>query len=88
MLGRTTLKRHAALVDRMAEARGVDLEEQILRGNLRISELEDAVLRCTGCDNPDGCERWLAQVEQDGTTVAQTPPQCRNADVFSALDKH
>lgn len=88
MLGRATLKRHAALVDRMAEARGVDLEEQILRGNLRIGELDDAVLRCTGCSNPDGCEHWLTQVEQNGATVSDTPAQCRNARVFSELSKH
>lgn len=84
MLSDSTLKRHAGLVDEMAKARGVDLEEAIFRGKLTISELEDSVLRCTGCSNPDGCEGWLAA--QGDTPAEETPGYCRNAFVFRELD--
>lgn len=77
-----TLRRHAALVDRMATARGVDLEESMLRGKLSIPELDDAVLSCTGCTQPCACESWL----DDQTAVAAASPSyCRNADLFSDL---
>ncbi|MDJ0823584.1 MAG: DUF6455 family protein [Paracoccaceae bacterium] len=81
---KSVLKRHAGLVDDMADAVGVDLQEQMLRGDLSISELDDAVMRCTGCSNPDDCESWLASQ----TGAVDTPPAyCRNADVFAALKK-
>ncbi|CUH74686.1 DUF6455 family protein [Tropicibacter naphthalenivorans] len=77
-----TLKRHARLVDDMAQAQGVDLEEQILRGKLTVTELEDAVLRCTGCSNPDTCEHWLAAQSGEAT---QGPDYCRNGQMFQDL---
>ncbi|MDA7423812.1 DUF6455 family protein [Thalassococcus lentus] len=77
-----TLKRHAGLVDAMAEAQGLDLEEQMLRGKLSFSELEDAVLACTGCAEPCQCEKWLNEL--DGK-AAETPIYCRNASLFSDL---
>ena len=83
MQSQTTLKRHAALVDNMAQARGIDLQEQMLRGKLTISELEDAVLRCTACTFVDACEHWLET--RDG---AAPVPQgyCRNAALFHAME--
>lgn len=78
----TRLKRHAALVDRMATARGLDLEEAAMRAHLAPGDLADMVLRCTGCSQVEGCQKWLAQ--QVGA-VSQTPAYCRNADQFSAL---
>ena len=84
MQNRETLKRHAALVDRMAEARGLDLEEEILRGRMTLSDLDDAVLRCTGCAEPGNCEHWLAG--RDRTAPAEdTPDYCRNRDLFAGL---
>ena len=82
MQSRETLKRHAGLVDSMANAQGLDLEEQMLRGNLSVGALEDAVLRCTGCAQPDACKAWLA-----GQTdaVAAPPDYCRNAELFAEL---
>lgn len=84
MQSEATLKRHAALIDQMAQARGLDLEEQMLRGKLTVAELEDAVLRCTGCAQPDACEFWLS-VQQD--TVSEAPAFCRNAEVFRTLER-
>lgn len=76
------LKRHAALVDRMATARGLDLEEVALRGDITPQDISDLVLSCTGCTQTDHCERWLS--EQVGT-VSAAPHYCRNARVFSTL---
>jgi hypothetical protein len=84
MQSQATLKRHAALVDQMAQARGFDLEEEILRGHMTVSELGDAVLSCTGCTQPGACDHWLAS--QD-SVVSASPAYCRNADLFGALGK-
>lgn len=81
MQDRDTLKRHAALVDRMAAALGIDLEEAALTGRVALDEISDAVLRCTGCSNPGHCEGWLA-----ATVEAETPPgYCRNTDLMARL---
>lgn len=80
----TDLKRHAALVDRMADAQGIDLEEQMLRGRLTMTELEDAVLRCTGCTQPCACESWLAHLPAQ---APQAPDYCRNTDLFDTLKR-
>ena len=84
MASNLTNKRHADLVDRMAHALGVDLEEKIMQGQLQIDTLGDAVLRCTGCTDPEGCERWLAV--QEGV-AAEGPEMCRNADLFELLKR-
>mmetsp|Transcript_27393 Transcript_27393/g.50331 ORF Transcript_27393/g.50331 Transcript_27393/m.50331 type:complete len:87 (-) Transcript_27393:640-900(-) len=78
----TRLKRHAGLVDRMATARGIDLEEAAMRADMVPGDLADMVLRCAGCTQVDKCEQWLTQ--QTGA-VSETPPYCRNADQFTTL---
>ena len=78
----TRLKRHADLVDRMATARGIDLEEAALRGDVSPDQISDLVLRCAGCTQTDTCARWLNQ--QVGA-VSATPHYCRNANAFGAL---
>lgn len=77
-----TLRRHAELVDRMAHAVGIDLEEAMMAGQLQIDTLGDAVLRCTGCSNPAGCEHWLAEHPDP---VEGAPGICRNGDLFSLI---
>ena len=75
-----TLKRHAALFDDMAAALGVDLEELAITGQLSIPDIEDAVLRCTACAQPDAC-----QGRKQGQGV---PPRfCRNTDLFKTLKR-
>ncbi len=82
MTNQVTLRRHADLIDRMATTLGLDLEEVMLAGQLRIDTLGDAVLACTGCSNADGCDRWMEMQ----TGAVQTPPEiCRNADLFASL---
>ena len=78
----THLKRHAELVDEMATARGLDLQEVALRGDLSPSDISDLVLRCTGCTQTAACEKWLS--EQVGA-VSAAPHYCRNAHSFDDL---
>ena len=81
MQSTSTLKRHAQLVDRMANSLGVDLEQKIMEGQMTFDTLGDVVLACTGCVNPETCEKWL----QQNKTATATPDFCRNTDVFSLL---
>ena len=76
-----TLKRHAALVERMSATQGVDLEQKMMEGLLTPDDLSTMVLSCTGCTNPGDCERWLASHEPG----AAAPDYCRNRDLFSDL---
>lgn len=82
MTDQPILRRHADLVDRMASALGLDLEEIMMAGQLQIDTLGDAVLSCTGCSNPEGCEHWLDM--QTGTAAA-APAICRNSEMFDLL---
>ena len=82
MLRADKIKRHAILMDRMAGARGLDMEEQVLRGNISSAEVADAVLSCRNCSNPDGCARWL---DATAGVAAESPPYCRNGTMFSDL---
>ena len=81
MIDVETLKRHAGLVDRMATATGLDLEESALRGDLSIDEITDAVLKCTGCSDPAHCAGLLL----DAPTLAVPPGYCRNRDLLARL---
>ena len=82
MIHKQTIKRHADLMDRMADATGVDLELAVMEGRLDMDELGDGVMACTGCANPDECEHWLT--EQSGQTET-TPDYCRNTDLLKRL---
>lgn len=82
-MGQSILKRHAALLDRMATTLGVDLEEATLRGELPMDDLAEAVLRCTGCTNADGCDHWLDDHANGGAEHA--PEYCRNAHQLEGL---
>ena len=82
MQSTSTLKRHADLVDRMANTQGIDLEERMMAGKILPDDLGDAVLACTGCANPGACEHWLAE---NKTASGRRPDYCRNADLFARL---
>lgn len=81
MSRREELRRHAALVDRMALKLGVDLQEAAIGGSVSIDEITDAVLRCTGCTNPDHCDRALVLQNSDG----RPPEYCRNQELLARL---
>ncbi len=82
-----TIRRHAALVDRMASTLGNDLEELVMRGQLAPDAVPDMVLRCSACANPDGCEAWLQRQDAAAAApkAASTHSYCRNGDIFDAL---
>lgn len=79
MPDRADLKHHAGLLDRMAEAQGLDLQDAVISGQIPFDEIADSVLRCAQCSNPGHCESWLA-THQDGPVG--TPQYCRNKELF------
>ena len=76
-------RRHAALVDRMADRIGTDLEEAVLRGRLEFEELSEAVIRCASCLNPDRCEYIL-----DHSIGSGAPAYCRNTELFNRMGRN
>ena len=82
MADRAQLRHHAGLLDRMATANGVDLEQSIIDGRASVDDLTDAVLSCTRCSDPAHCSDWLARQTQP---VAAPPSYCRNADLMARL---
>ena len=81
MPGNKTRARHEALFDHMATACGADPDLAVLQGRLSPEALDDAVLSCTGCSEPDTCESLLAAGAIDGTP----PSFCRNKSMLAAL---
>lgn len=81
MFNSAHLRRHRALVNRMAETLGLDLDEEVIKAHLAEDEVEDAVMSCTGCTQPGECDHWLAS--QDRAEAA--PDYCRNAALFDRL---
>ena len=77
------MKRHARLVDEMANTLGVDLEEATMRGNIPMDDLSDLVLKCRGCVDPDACENWLKARARTGADRA--PGFCRSAKQLEGL---
>jgi hypothetical protein len=59
MQGDKTLKEHENLMNRMARTLGADLDEAELRGDLPPEERFTMLLSCTGCSDPEGCQKWL-----------------------------
>jgi hypothetical protein len=82
MLWMDRFDKHASLVNRMAETLGVDLADEMLRGNLPPQDLRGAVLNCMGCREAGACETWLA-ANAAGSEV--TPSFCRNRERLEAL---
>ncbi|WP_319825647.1 DUF6455 family protein [Thalassovita sp.] len=82
MHGHDEKTRHTELVDRMAQALGVDLQALAAEGQLDRDELDRVVVRCTACSDPDDCETWLDH-QPDGL---DTPPYyCCNQALFERL---
>jgi pyrroloquinoline quinone (PQQ) biosynthesis protein C len=82
MLWMTRYDKHADLVNRMAETLGVDLAEEMLKGNLPPQEIRSTVMACMGCGEPGACAEWL-EAHPEGSEAA--PHYCRNKDRFEAL---
>lgn len=84
MSNKATLKKHADLLDRMANTLGVDLEQVMMEGRMNMDQLGDAVLSCTGCSCPEKCETWL---QANASTAEVAPEYCRNADMLARLGR-
>jgi len=82
MVDQENLKRHAALMDQMAQTVGVDLEDAVLSGRLAIDEISDAVLRCTKCASPDTCPAWMAGQSEPAD---RAPDYCGNRSMLQRL---
>lgn len=85
MFGAKTINRYAALMNRMAETLGVDLSEAIAEGRLPAEGWREAVVRCTGCSDPEGCQHWLAEHAADEAAPDAAPGFCRNRDLMDSL---
>lgn len=77
-----TLKTHAALLDGMSAAIGLDLQEEAIAGRLQFDEISEAVLRCTRCAHPEQCSARLAS---PAAKMDQAPDYCRNRDLLAYL---
>lgn len=90
MFGARTLNRHAALMNRMAQVLGVDLTEAMAQNLLSGEDWRGAVVRCTGCSDPEGCQHWLAAhdapEDHDGAATAEAAPHfCNNRLMMARL---
>ena len=74
---------HYWLVQRMAKRCGVDTSQASECGEIDQDDWVGLVQRCRGCAWTNGCERWLARLDEDGTV--DPPSECVNADILKAL---
>ncbi|MEI4472680.1 DUF6455 family protein [Frigidibacter sp. MR17.24] len=81
MCGTRTVHHHAQLVNAMAGALGVDLTERLDAGTLSSEDWAEMVLGCSGCANPEGCGRWLAEHPQ----AEAAPDYCVNGEELGAM---
>lgn len=72
-------RKHERLMSRMADANGIDLDLKMQSGELTPASYEDAVLNCTGCSDPEGCQKHL------GEGRSGFPTFCRNRDALLRL---
>lgn len=87
MFGHRTLHRHAAMMNRMAEVQGLDLTAEMAAGALSGEDWRSAVVRCTGCSDPEGCLAWLGTHQPpEGEAVPEAPPEyCMNRVLLAHL---
>lgn len=73
--------RHAALMTRMADTVGQDLETKMQMGTLAPQEFRLMVVNCLGCRDAGACEAWLDA--QNGLADA-APSFCRNKTALTS----
>ena len=66
----------------MADVLGLDLELEVDLTRLSRAQLDQAVVRCTRCPDPEGCELWLDE-HAAGTHTA--PHLCMNKKLLEHL---
>ncbi|MGH1466350.1 MAG: DUF6455 family protein [Cognatishimia sp.] len=78
---RAMIKKHTYLFDTMAEKLGHDMQEHVENHDLSMTEVADAVLRCTKCRASETCANRLAAED-----ALQNPPgYCQNIPLFLDL---
>lgn len=70
---------HETLMRRMADRNGVDLDLSLQSAAISPGEVRAAVLSCTGCTDPEGCEARLNRGDPG------FPDVCRNAEMISQI---
>ena len=88
MHGRKTLNRHAALMNRMAQAVGLNLTEMMLQGKLDGDDWRAAVVRCSDCPEPTECLHWLSEHDDASgraTPAAEVPDYCTKREMMARL---
>ncbi|MFW8635254.1 DUF6455 family protein [Cribrihabitans pelagius] len=89
MISSSKLRKHAGLFDRMADAQGLDLQEEAIAGRLPFDEIAEAVLRCSRCGAEGACRKWLAGApgQRPPRKRAEAPDFCRNRDLLAYLNE-
>ncbi|MEX5727542.1 hypothetical protein Ga0609869_000895 [Rhodovulum iodosum] len=82
MSGQSKFDEHADLVQKMAEALGIDLTEAMMAGNWTPEDMQATVKRCLGCTDPAHCKGWLTD---NAAGSEETPGYCRNKDLLEAM---
>lgn len=76
----TKTARHWGLMNAMFHKAGVDLGAGLIEERLDISDLGEAVARCTECTDVPGCQSHL-----EAPDTAGVPDFCRNAALIARL---
>lgn len=77
--------RHAAMMNRMAQQMGADLTAEMAEGRMSGEGWKDALVRCTGCTEPEACMVWLSEHDPDTNPAKAPPAYCENRLMMSRL---
>lgn len=82
MFGETVAERHFWLTQGMARTVGVNITDEIARGNLTREAFANMVVRCGTCEFAERCVRWMAE----GRHLDEDPPgYCLNHEAIEML---
>jgi len=80
------LNRHAAMMNRMAQVMRVDLSAEMAQGRVSGEDWKDALVRCTGCAQPEACTLWLSEHDpEDEALLIEPPHYCENRLMLKRL---
>ena len=64
----------------------VDLSAEMARGRMSGEDWKDALVRCTGCTQPEACTLWLSEHgPEDEVSVTEPPHYCENRLMMKQL---
>ncbi|KEO55480.1 DUF6455 family protein [Thioclava indica] len=80
------LNHHAAMMNRMAQVMRIDLTAEMAQGRMSGEDWKDALVRCTGCTQPEACTLWLSEHDpEDEVSVNEPPKYCENRLMIKRL---